>query len=120
MAGLPGFTTRFTSLHLSAGCQCNNVTYLKPLMSIAVVNNYCRKRLHVQEFRGKRDFDKEAAVFNSILLKLFFLLMNTIYSPSILTFLSSWRSLNTVLMVGTRECELPERRSKQQNGLKNF
>ena len=42
-------------------------------MSIAVVNNYYRKRLHVQEFRGKRYFDKEVEVFNSILLKLFFL-----------------------------------------------
>ena len=43
-----------------------------------------------------------------------------IYSPSILTFSSPLRSLNTVSMVGKRECELPERRSKQQNGLKNF
>ena len=42
-------------------------------MSIAVVNNYCRKRLHVQEFSGKRYFDKEVEAFNSILLKLFFL-----------------------------------------------
>ena len=41
-------------------------------MSIAVVNNYCSKRLHLQEFRGKRYFDKEVEVFNSILLKLFF------------------------------------------------
>ena len=42
-------------------------------MSIAVVNNYCRKRLRVQEFRGKRYFDKEVEAFNSIQLKLFFL-----------------------------------------------
>ena len=28
MAGLPGFTTRENSLHLSAGCQCSNVTYI--------------------------------------------------------------------------------------------
>ena len=39
-------------------------------MSIAVVNNYCRKRLHVQEFRGERYFDKEVEVFISILLKI--------------------------------------------------
>ena len=89
-------------------------------MSIAVVNNYCRKRLHVQEFSGKRYFDKEVGAFNSILLKSFFLQMYIIYSPSILTFSSSWRRLDTVSMAGKRECELPERRSKQQNGLKNF
>ena len=89
-------------------------------MSIAVVNNYCRKRLHVQEFRGKRYFDKEVEAFNSILLKLFFLQMCIIYSPSILTSLSSWRRLDTFPEVKKRESELPERRSKQQNGLKNF
>ena len=89
-------------------------------MSIAVVNNYCRKRLHVQEFRGKRYFDKEAGVFNSIPLKLFFLQMYIIYSPSILTFSNSWRRVNTVSKVGKRKCEISERRSKQQNGLKNF
>ena len=42
-------------------------------MSIAVVNNYCRKRLRVKEFRGKKYFDKEVEAFNSILIKLFFL-----------------------------------------------
>ena len=68
-----GWVARENSLHVSAGCQCNDVTYIRPLISIAVVNNYCRKRLHVQKFRGKRYFDKEAGVFNSILLKLFFL-----------------------------------------------
>ena len=89
-------------------------------MNIAVVNNYCRKRLRVQEFRGKRYFDKEVEAFNSILIKLFFLQMCIIYSPSILTFSSSWRRLDTVPMVRKREPELPEKRSKQQNGLKNF
>ena len=84
-------------------------------MSIAVVNNYCRKSLHVQEIRG-RYFDKEAGVFNSTLLKLYFLQTCIIHSPSILTFSSSSSSLNTFLEVR----ELPERRSKQQNGLKNF
>ena len=39
-------------------------------MSIAVVNNYCSKRLHVQEFRGERYFNKEVEVFTSILLKI--------------------------------------------------
>ena len=80
-------------------------------MSIAVVNNYCRKSLHVQEIR-ERYFDKEAGVFNSILLKLFFLQTCIIYSPSILTFLSSSSSLDTFPEVKERECELPERRSK--------
>ena len=42
-------------------------------MNIVVVNNYCRKRLRVQEFRRKRYFDKEVEAFNSILIKLFFL-----------------------------------------------
>ena len=41
-------------------------------MSITVVQNYCSKRLHMQEFSGKIYFDKEVEVFNSILLKLFF------------------------------------------------
>ena len=45
--------------------------------------------------------------------------MNIIYSPSILTFSSSLRSVCTVWKVEKRERELPER-SKQQNGLKNF
>ena len=90
-------------------------------MSIAVVNNYCSKRLHLQEFRGKRCFDKEVEVFNSILLKLFFFLqMCIIYSPLILTFLSSWRSLVAVSMMETGGGELPKRRSKQQHALKNF
>ena len=41
-------------------------------MSITVVQNYCSKRLHMQEFSGKIYFDKEVEVFNSITLKLFF------------------------------------------------
>ena len=46
--------------------------------------------------------------------------MCIIYSPSILTFSSSWRSLVAVSMMETGGGELPERRTKQQKGLKNF
>ena len=46
--------------------------------------------------------------------------MCIIYSPFILTFLSSWRSLVAVSMMEAGGGELPERRSKQQHGLKNF
>ena len=74
----------------------------------------------MQEFRGKRYFDKEVEAFNSILLKLFFLQMCIIYSPSILTSSSSWSSPDTIAVVKKRECELPEGRTKQKNGLKNF
>ena len=92
---------------------------LRPPMSIVVVNNYCSRRLHVQEFRGKRYFDKEVEVFHSILLKSFFLQMCIIYSPCILHFWSFWSSsFSFISMMGGGE--LPERRSKQQNGLKNF
>ena len=42
------------------------------------------------------------------------------YSPSILAFLSSSPRLRTVSMVEKKESEIYERRSKQQNGLKNF
>ena len=92
---------------------------LRPPMSIAVVNNDCSRRLHVDKFRGKRYFGKEVEVFHSILLKFFFLQMCITYSPSIIHFWSFWRSsFSFISMMGGDE--LPERRSKQQNGLKNF
>ena len=53
-------------------------------------------------------------------LNCFFLQMCIIYSPLILTFLSSWRSLVAVSMMETGGGELPMRRSKQQHALKNF
>ena len=81
-------------------------------MSIAVVNNYCRKRLHVQEFSGKRYFDKEVEAFNGIPLKLFFSL-NVYYLFTLhLDFLK--------FLAWYNYCFSGERRSKQQNGLKNF
>ena len=46
--------------------------------------------------------------------------MCIIYSPSILTSSSSWSSPDTIAVVKKRECELPEGRTKQKNGLKNF